>query len=244
MILKAKFEKQGNFLFRYRGIIPVFLLLAVIATFLNNELHLSEDVFLNYFCLFISFIGFIIRALVVGNTPTNTSGRNTKKQIADTLNTTGVYSIVRHPLYLGNFFMWFGIALLTINLWFVMFIIVLYWYYYERIMFAEEKFLISKFGKTYSNWAEKTPAVIPNFRNYTSSKISFSWKKVIKKEKNGIAAIFLIFWLLITLNDYLKHEEFILKMNFWTIAMIASCFLYLILKTIKNKTSWLDEKGR
>ena len=33
----------------------------------------------------------------------NTSGRNTHDQVADSLNTSGIYSIVRHPLYVGNF---------------------------------------------------------------------------------------------------------------------------------------------
>jgi len=83
-------------------------------------------------------LGLFIRAYAVGHTPANTSGRNTKEQLADELNTTGIYSMVRHPLYLGNFFMWLGAAVLTKNGWFIVAFILLYWIYYERIMFAEE----------------------------------------------------------------------------------------------------------
>ncbi|NLL27934.1 MAG: DUF1295 domain-containing protein [Bacteroidales bacterium] len=41
--------------------------------------------------------------------PKGISGKNTEKQIADFLNTKGMYSIVRHPLYLGDFLMWLGL---------------------------------------------------------------------------------------------------------------------------------------
>ncbi|MGC9453013.1 MAG: methyltransferase family protein, partial [Oceanipulchritudo sp.] len=49
-----------------------------------------------------------------------TSGRNTKQQVAYSLNTTGFYSVVRNPLYLGNFFMYLGIALFTHHWWLVL----------------------------------------------------------------------------------------------------------------------------
>ena len=70
-----------------------------------------------------SFFGLGIRVFTVGFTPKNTSGRNTAEQIADVLNTSGIYSMVRHPLYVGNFFMWLGIGLLTQNPYFVLFLI-------------------------------------------------------------------------------------------------------------------------
>ena len=35
-----------------------------------------------------------------------TSGKNTAKQIAESLNTSGIYSVLRNPLYLANFLNW------------------------------------------------------------------------------------------------------------------------------------------
>ena len=55
-------------------------------------------------------MGFLFRAWAIGTTPAGTSGRNTKEQVAEVLNSTGIYSIVRHPLYVGNYFMWIGIV--------------------------------------------------------------------------------------------------------------------------------------
>ncbi|WP_277232666.1 isoprenylcysteine carboxylmethyltransferase family protein [Phocaeicola salanitronis] len=125
--------------------------------------------------------GTFIRIYTVGHTPVHTSGRNTAGQVADSLNTTGIYSIVRHPLYLGNFLMWFGISLLTCNGGFIIAFILAYWLYYERIMYAEEDFLRRKFGVDYLRWAERTPAFIPNFKLFKPSDLPFSWKKVAKK---------------------------------------------------------------
>lgn len=113
--------------------------------------------------------------------------------MADSLNTTGIYSLVRHPLYLGNFLMWLGVSLLTCHAGFILLFVLAYWLYYERIMFAEEQFLRCKFGKRYLTWANRTPAIIPDFKSFTPPRLPFSWKKVIKKEKNGIFALFLTF---------------------------------------------------
>lgn len=113
MSLQEELEKQGIWLFRYRGTLPLIVLLIGTILYLRTEIYpetffLEETPYEIYFemlCLLVSLFGLAIRVYTVGYTPRNTSGRNIKKQVADKLNTTGIYSIVRHPLYLGNFFM-------------------------------------------------------------------------------------------------------------------------------------------
>jgi protein-S-isoprenylcysteine O-methyltransferase Ste14 len=97
--------------------------------------------------IIISLVGTVIRIIVVGYAADNTSGRNTDKQIADSINTTGLYSCMRHPLYLANYIMWLGIAVPMQNIYFVVISSLLFWLYYERIMFAEEQFLRNKFKR-------------------------------------------------------------------------------------------------
>ena len=119
MALLEEFESQGNILFKYRGNIPLFFLLIALVVFIfevKNSPLTYEDVFNSnfvYISFLVSLIGLFIRIYTVGHTPEGTSGRNTDNQVANELNSTGIYSTLRHPLYFGNFFMWMGEAMLT-----------------------------------------------------------------------------------------------------------------------------------
>jgi protein-S-isoprenylcysteine O-methyltransferase Ste14 len=250
MALQEEFEKQGIWLFRYRSFIPFAILVIGIIVFVQSELRAGEillksepyDQWYLLAGILVCFFGFAIRVYTVGHTPVNTSGRNAKYQIADQLNTTGIYSTVRHPLYLGNFFMWLGPVMLTANLWFIVVFIMFYWLYYERIMYSEEQFLRRKFGAVYTGWAGQVPAFIPDFSKFVSPSLPFSWKKILKKEKNGFAAIFIIFSLMDISGELIKGET---QFNWILLGFCAaSCLLYLILKYLKWMTNVLNEEGR
>ena len=119
MALQEELKTQGDFLFKNRSYLPLIILVIGLSVFIHTEYYeiegpetwLSEN--FEFICLGISLLGLYIRIVTVGHTPKGTSGRNTKAgQVADELNTTGIYSVVRHPLYVGNFFMWLGVAML------------------------------------------------------------------------------------------------------------------------------------
>tara|TARA_R110000822_G_scaffold257726_2_gene383260 strand:+ start:158 stop:901 length:744 start_codon:yes stop_codon:yes gene_type:complete len=247
MALQEELKTQGDFLFKNRSYLPLIILVIGLSVFIHSEYQNKiidnriPELF-NYIWLSISLFGLYIRVVTVAHTPKNTSGRNTKEgQIAEQLNTTGIYSIVRHPLYLGNFFMWLGVAMLTNNTWFVIAFILLYAFYYERIMYAEESFLIQKFGDTYLDWAKNTPAFIPSFKYYQKAKYPFSIKKALKKEKNGLAAVFLIFWVFSFTGKMVKGKA--IEFDFWFYGALASTMIYIVLKIVK-KQKLLDEINR
>lgn len=250
MALQEEFEEQGIWLFKYRGSLPILLLLIGAILYLRTKIYpetfflenTSYEIDYEFFCLLISLFGFGIRVYTVGHTPQNTSGRNTQEQVAETLNTTGMYSIVRHPLYLGNFFMWIGPALLSGNFWFLIAFCLFYWVYYERIMFAEEQFLKRKFGLLYANWSKNVPAFIPRFKNFIKPDLDFSWKKVLKKEKNGLAATFLIFTIFNISGKLIQRET---NYNYFLIiCCLLTLLIYLVLKYLKKQTTILNEAGR
>jgi protein-S-isoprenylcysteine O-methyltransferase Ste14 len=109
-------------------------------------------------------------------------------------------------------------------------------------MFAEEQFLRKKFGDVYTNWAARTPAFIPSFKNFIKPDLPFSWKKILKKEKNGLVAVFLIFLLFYWVGCYFSNEPvtdyFLIYFTVFTVV------LYLILKYVKKYSKVLDEEGR
>ena len=251
MTLQREWEVQGNFLFRHRSYLPLALLpLAIWVTYISVSQHPENFSFRNIsipeiLCLTSAFIGLFVRVVTVAFTPANTSGRNTSHgQVADVLNSKGMYSIVRHPLYLGNYFMWLGIALLTANACFVVVFSLAYWLYYERIMYAEEQFLTRKFGQSYRDWADKTPAFIPAVYNWTRSDMSFSWKKAINKEKNGILAVFLLVFVWNCWTHWILSGYWLQEKSWSLILLIIAALYYIGVKWIDKKTTLLKEEGR
>ncbi|MCK5822814.1 MAG: DUF1295 domain-containing protein [Bacteroidales bacterium] len=246
MALKEEFINSGNWLFKRRGYLPLILLALFIfglkdyKYFGNNE---ETNFYWEMFCLLVSFIGLAIRCYTVGHTPKGTSGRNTKGQTAETLNTNGIYSIVRHPLYLGNFIIWFGLSLFAHSWWLSLICTLVFWVYYERIMYAEEDFLIKKFGKQYMDWAEKNPAFIPKLKGWEKSDLIFSFKNVLKREYNGFFSIIVVFTFLDILSDFIVKGKLIVDLR-WTIIFGVGLLIFLTLRTLKKKTNILSVKDR
>jgi len=245
MSLVEEFDKTGNWFFKYRSYLPVILYpLATLVLILNfkQDIQLPELTW-SIICLSISLFGLLIRILVIGFTPKGTSGRNTAKQVAEKLNTRGIYSVVRHPLYLGNFLMWFGIILYVNNIWFAIVCTLLFWLYYERIMFAEEQFLKGKFGEQYLKWSLTAPPFFPKLKGWKRTDLEFSFRNVLKREYNGLFAIGISFAYLNILKNYIKNKEFMIN-DFWLYTLIITFLLFIILRTIKKKTRLLHVDGR
>jgi len=157
----------------------------------------------------VSFAGFLIRCITIGYVPEGTSGRNTKQQRADRLNTTGMYSVVRHPLYLGNFLIILGMMMFTQVWWIVLISVLMFWIYYERIIFAEEEFLRKKFGNLFLEWAEKTPAFLPRIKKWQKPDLPFSFRTVLNREYTGFFIITSSFTLLEIIGDIMVEREFL-----------------------------------
>jgi protein-S-isoprenylcysteine O-methyltransferase Ste14 len=215
MTIKKSLEVSGNFLFKYRGHIPliVFVLIVPISFLTPYKTYasyhgLNETIL--FTALFLIFSGHLIRARTVGKRTIQTSGRNRSHQVAQVLNKIGWYSLVRHPLYFGNYLIWFGLAIFLSNFWFVIILSLLFWIYYERIMFAEEVFLEEKFGGEFTEWASKTPSFFPSFKNYKPNDCPFSWRIVAKNEYPGIisSATSFLFILILKRSALLGYFSF------------------------------------
>lgn len=246
MALVNEFEKQGNFLFRYRGQFPVLLFLLAIPFLYWTDTASLSDFLKDVYCIsavILSILGFCIRAYTVGTTPKGTSGRNTKEQKAFVLNTTGIYSTVRHPLYIGNYFIWIGIVVFTYNPYLIVVVSLLYWIYYERIMYAEERFLERKFGEKYLNWASSLPAFLPNLKLYKPSTIPFSLKTVLRREYSGFLATVIGFVFVELIRHYFSVGEWFISPSFLYMLFGVSVVAFL-LRTLKHHTALLSEEGR
>lgn len=234
MALQQEMVAQGNILFRYRGVLPVLIIIPALLLrifFPPDPWMAPVTGWITLGAYALALAGLILRFVVVGYAPPRTSGRNTQEQIADTLSSTGLYAVVRHPLYLGNFFMWLGSALLTFHSWFTVVFILVYWLYYERIMLAEEDYLRNKFGATYEAWAAGRPAFLPDFSKWVPYQQPFRFFKALYQEKTGFLWLNLIFWIF-NAAPFDSLENVFTKNGLWTGLLLFSGILYVLLKLV------------
>lgn len=242
MSITEDMENAGSWLFRWRSYLPLLLigLFFIALQDFHYPLYSHKlDQLWKMFCLLISFFGLALRMYTVGTTPKGTSGRNTKEQVAIVLNTTGIYSITRNPLYLSNFIICIGITLSLHVWWLVVMTTLIFILYYERIIFAEEKFLKDKFGDVFSNWSSLTPLCFPKFKNWKSSSIPFSLRKAFRGEYSGFFAILASMTLLELIENKIVSGKYYLD-QLWTVIFAFSLVIYLTLRTLKKKTKLLD----
>jgi protein-S-isoprenylcysteine O-methyltransferase Ste14 len=237
MSLVQEFERSGNWLFKRRSWLPVLMVGAgIFVMYLGNRQAILFDMRDELIFLGISLFGEIIRVVTVGFAPGNTSGRNKiDGQVADDLNVTGIYSLLRHPLYIANFLIWLGPLLFIRSIWFILVAGLAYWLYYERIMFAEEQFLKRKFGDIYDKWSEKVSSVIPYSLKIVRPALPFSYSSVLKREYQSLFYIFLIFTLLdLSRNYFLSEHIYITPM--WMYLALPSFLIWIALPVIRRIT--------
>jgi protein-S-isoprenylcysteine O-methyltransferase Ste14 len=246
MILRNQLETSGSWLFKHRSylplvILPIFFICLVSSHYLGHSHEINE--FWQKGCMVVSFFGLALRVIVVGHAPYGTSGRNTRAQVADTLNTTGMYSVVRHPLYLANFLIILGFTMEFHVWWLVLLTSCIYALYYERIMLAEEAFLCARFDGDFEQWAAVTPAFIPRFRGWRPSPVQFCWRTVLQREYNAFFLIVAVFFLLDLIGDSIIEKR--LKFDpAWFGIFLTAFVIFASLRTLKKRTHLLTVAGR
>lgn len=246
MGLREEFEATGNWLFRRRGYLPL-LLFPLLLVAARGSTYPSEDHRLDVawegVCLLLALTGLALRVATVGFVPRDTSGRNTGGQLAGSLNTSGFYSVVRHPLYLGNYLMWLGVALFPRSWWAPVIVSLVFWLYYERIMFAEEEFLRRKFGPLYTSWAAVTPAFLPRLTLWRRPAVRFCLLTVLRREHSSLLALMASLTVLEVASEHAYTGRVVVD-PVWGTALAATLVLCLAVRVVKHRTRLLHVEGR
>jgi protein-S-isoprenylcysteine O-methyltransferase Ste14 len=248
MALKETYEKQGEYLFRHRSYLPLLVTPLVVAALLDPQY--AHPFFSGFsgslwktICILVSLSGFVVRCLVAGYVPRGTSGRNTQTQVAESLNTRGLYSVVRNPLYLGNFLICLGLLLFIQVWWFALASIAIFWLFYERIIFTEEEFLRQKFGAAFVEWSMKTPVFVPKFSGWQKPALPYEWKTVLRREHStqfGMISALTVLGIAADLFTTPDHRIAAFWWIFWGISLV----IYLVFRFLKKKTNALNIEGR
>lgn len=174
-------SKIGNFFFKIRSFTPIPFIFAL--------LYFAEPVWYTTAIgvLFIT-VGEFLRIWAVGYAGASTRARTLGA--ARDLVTTGPYSYVRNPLYLGNFLLSLGVCFVANVYWLVAVLVVGYFFQYLPIITVEESYLLESCGPVYQAYRERVPRFIPKFLPYSQPSLhDFSWTRAIKSEKRTLTAI-------------------------------------------------------
>ncbi len=96
------------------------------------------------------------------------------------LTMVGPYSVTRNPLYLGNFLMGFGFAIIANQPILLLIFIVLFAFIYYVTILEEEKGLQQKYGQDFMSYMSSVPRFFPKLWQWNRNRQSFNWSLVIK----------------------------------------------------------------
>ena len=170
----------GNFSFKYRG---YMLVVAVILLVLPSPHLFADPSVAGLIGFLIAVVGQAARIANVGLAYIIRGGKD-HKVYAEELVTSGLYSHVRNPMYVGNFFLVIGLAIASNSWLFVLVGVPLSLGMHKAIVAAEENFLRNKFGAQFDAYCAKVPRWVPRLSGlaHTVSGMQFDWRRVVAKE--------------------------------------------------------------
>jgi protein-S-isoprenylcysteine O-methyltransferase Ste14 len=222
----------GDACFRFRAIsvVPVILLIL----FIFHPLDAGRfNPILNLLGFLIALAGAATRIVAAGFAKPFTSGRENYLK-AESLNTSGVYSIVRNPLYVGNFLVYNGVlvaysspsALAFFNVFFIL--------NYYFIIQSEENYLRGQFGDAYREYLKAVPRVIPRFGLYRRNDHPFNPARAVGKEKNTTLYWVFFYAVALLVKQYKLNQGAIEHFWWHAVPVLALFVLNLILNAVKK----------
>ena len=237
-------KQTGEALFKIRGkYLTATILIGAVVTWRVGALgpFSNDGANLAWFWLSlgVASAGALVRIITSGFAAPGTSGNTKDAPVASELNTTGPYSLVRNPLYVGRILNFTGIAMLS-GSWvygaLVFFISVLI---YERVSVFEEAFVRKKFPDEHPQWAEEVPFLLPRLRGWVKPKYRFWMRRCFSRENKKL------YWLVtaVALFDFAGHgfdlerlSENLFLYIFWAVVAVAR----LAVRFIRRRTKFFE----
>ena len=238
--------KIGNFFFRYRNILFIFLYLLLFVP--SPDLFSARLFGAQYWVwpviagLLITISGQAIRGATIGLAYIVRGGKE-GKVYAEDLVTTGIFNHCRNPLYVGNVLMLFGVGVLANSFIYTFVVMPVFFFIYQAIVLAEEHYLRSKFGESFNAYCKRVSRWTPNFTRLGSTfrSMEFKWKRWILKEYNT-QLVWLVGITLILLIKYPQLTDFDESLRNTLLAIILPILgiAYLFVRWLKKSKRMVE----
>ena len=132
---------------------------------------------------------------------------------AQVVTQTGPFAFVRHPLYVGSFFVGLGVSLMSrvplIPVLFTLAFLLMYW---PKAM-REEHFLRNRFGDDYGRYAERVGSVVPRLARPRTpverADRHFQWRGIVRYREyetwiGAAAMVGVMMWRAGSLDGFLR----------------------------------------
>jgi protein-S-isoprenylcysteine O-methyltransferase Ste14 len=237
----------GDFFFRYRNVLFIFLYLALFIP--SPDIFRQEQLGEHYYLwpivlgLVVTVTGQAIRGATIGLAYIIRGGKD-KKVYAEELVTQGIFNHCRNPLYVGNILMLLGVGILSNSLLYIAVLIPLFLFIYQAIVLAEENFLRGKFGAAFDAYCASVNRwlVNPVGLGETFRSMEFKPKRWVLKEYNtqfvwlaGITLILLLYY------PQLTHFDAQLRNTLLICLILALALAYFAVRYLKKSGRWVSE---
>jgi len=237
-------HRCGEWLFQHRSCTPVPLAALIVATAWLAPAPFAEsrpaDWLLRAAAIGLLILGETIRLGVAGRARRGTSCRGTRFK-ASMLVTGGMYAYTRNPLYLANLLLWTGAALLTLALPVVLIAVTATAVQYHLIIVAEERFLLTRYGRQYAEFCRGVPRLFPRLvlqrrtHNVVAPPAPFDWRRALFREHDTIYLIVLGAWAMLGLSLALAAEGLGLYASIgWHAIPATATLAWLTTKWVKH----------
>jgi protein-S-isoprenylcysteine O-methyltransferase Ste14 len=205
---------SGGFFFRFRNaLFPLVLVVIVLAARpARFSGYAPVDQLVTAAGVAAVLAGEIFRLAVIGYAYIQRGGRRGRVH-ANALVTRGFYAHTRNPMYVGNFLIVVGLALVFGSPGVLAAVAASFAWIYLAIVTAEEAFLREKFGADYDDYARRVNRFVPDFRGLRHSlgEFRYDWRRALVKEYNTLtftlaAMLGLLAWRTVYLSGYADHS--------------------------------------
>ena len=181
----------GAFFFKYRNaIFPIFFVLAA----LIGRPRIVETRALNRLIghggIVVALLGQAVRLLTVGSASIDRGGKR-GRVYANRLLQSGLYAVIRNPLYVSDVLIALGITMVA-GAPFIDFIVLpLFLFIYQAIIAAEETYLQRKFGTRYARYCARVPRFLPSMRHLMPAltHLQWDWRRGLRKEMSTMTGL-------------------------------------------------------